>query len=666
MMKKNDDTYDINSGKHYSDMEYIRLRPRFYLGNQVYLTAVREVTDNAFDEIIKGYATTITVTFHKDGSISVLDDGRGVPAEGEREGMNGIVFFLGQPRAGSNFDNASTASAGTNGIGVSATNAISRRMDVTVWRDGKEFHQSFKEGQPGMFAGKTFDADAPFTPTSGGELTPTPTRHPNGTQVRFLLDETVEPDDELDNRNVVFRLETMCYLTPGSHVNIIVEDEELSGVESAQLGGGWGVDKVFTHLYPTLGKHAAPQIVSGETTYRSNNVDIPVKIEVGFLPTASGEVHSFVNGIYTPDGGSHHTGAIKGVCDALEERVKKLRSLPLKKGESAPQGDYFGDCAAIVISVHTPSAPYTGQDKLNTKSVPLANAVRSEVARIMGVWCAQSANTSMVTDWAKLALDSARETEALQLIKKRTKKTAATQKLGENLRMPEKLLPSQVSGAGSGAELFICEGDSAASALKAARDAKFQAIFPIRGKILNTYNMAVSKALQNKEISDIMTILGAGIGKEFNVDTMRYDRIILAADADFDGFHICSLLILLMNTLCKGAIEAGKVFVAQPPLFIVTKGKEKIYCLNDAERDRAIKKIGSGAKVSREKGLGETDSESLNDTIMNPETRILIQVKNDVNTARGYSWETFFGKDTESRKEWLSSLEGLEHDNAAF
>ncbi len=293
--------------------------------------------------------------------------------------------------------------------------------------------------------------------------------------------------------------------------------------------------------------------------------------------------------------------------------------------------------------------------------------MRAAVGNAMSTWVNQTANTSVITTWANQALTLAREDQAIKLAKERAKKTSAhTAKLGENMRMPVKLLPSRNVGPGSGAELFICEGDSAASALKAARDAEFQAIFPIRGKILNVYDMSPVRALKNQEISDIVTILGAGVGRDFDVSRMRYDRIIFAFDADQDGFHIGALLLTMCHVLFRGLIESGRVFIAQPPLFIVSKGREKIYCLNETEKRVALKKLGKGATLTREKGLGETDSASLNDTLMNPSARVLVQVKNDVHKSREYGWDTFFGKDTEARKEWLTSLEGWSQDDATF
>lgn len=672
MTKK--DIYDINSAEHISAMQYIRMRPRFYLGNSnVFNTALREVSDNAFDEIIKGYASHVTVTFHGDHSVSVLDDGRGVPAEGVRKNadgvqLNAIQFLLGQPMAGTNFSNSGTTSAGTNGVGSSATNAISRRFDVTSYRNGKEYHQSFKDGEPVVFTGDTFDPDAPATLNRGKELKGTTTSHPDGTLIRCLLDETLEPDDAIDIADLLFRLHTMCRLTDGSHLAIRKDDSPVThDVVEDTYDGPWGIIPTFHYVFDSEDTCSDPFVISGKTDYSANNTTLPVEFDIAFTPSKRPEVYSFVNGVYSPDGGSHHTSVVKALGDVLEERGAKLRGLSLKKGEEAPKAEHYVSCLSAIISVRTPSAPYTSQDKCATKSVPLANAMRTAVGNAMSTWVNQTANTSVITTWANQALTLAREDQAIKLAKERAKKTSAhAAKLGENMRMPVKLLPSRNVGPGSGAELFICEGDSAASALKAARDAEFQAIFPIRGKILNVYDMSPVRALKNQEISDIVTILGAGVGRDFDVSRMRYDRIIFAFDADQDGFHIGALLLTMCHVLFRGLIESGRVFIAQPPLFIVSKGREKIYCLNETEKRVALKKLGKGATLTREKGLGETDSASLNDTLMNPSARVLVQVKNDVHKSREYGWDTFFGKDTEARKEWLTSLEGWSQDDATF
>lgn len=659
------DTYSISSGKHYNDMEYIRLRPRFYLGGQVYNCAAREVTDNAFDEIIKGYGTTVTVTINPDHSITVLDDGRGVPAEDvdKKTGMNGIMFFMGQPRAGSNFGNEDTTSSGTNGIGVSATNAVSSRMDVTAWRGGKQYLQSFKEGIPGVFSGTEWGPDQPFKPNKGGKLIGKKSSHPNGTEVRFLLDSTVQEDDALDIEDMLFRLNTMCRLTQNSTL-ILDTTNAPKGIEHTTVtySGPWGIEPLYQYVFTDKDTIST---VSGKCTYTLNTggkqKDLPISWEIAFAPAKEPEVYSFVNGVYAPEGGSHHTSILKGLGLALEDKGSRIRGLDLKKGESAPSADDYAACVKAVISVRTPTAPYANQDKVSTRSVPMANALRASSQKQFGVWADQQSNSARVKAWSKLALTHQREVESIKITRARVQAGQKSMRLGENMRMPEKLLPSRVSGPGSGAELFICEGDSAASALKGARNSQTEAIFPIRGKIPNVYDMTAANALKNKEIAAIMTILNTSIGSNCQPEKCRYDKIIIATDSDPDGIgHIASLCIILFYRMFPGIIERGMLYIAQPPLFIVSKGKQKIYCLNENEKNKALKKLGRGATVTREKGLGETDPDSLHDTVMNPDTRILIQIKNDMKKARGFTLTTFFGAGNgDARKEWIATLDDI-------
>lgn len=638
--------YSTEDIKNIDNIDHIRLRTRVYLGQDVRDTAAREITDNAFDEIVKGYGTRVDVEINTDGSITVTDDGRGLPVD-MKDGVNGIVLTLGTAMSGSNFEDTTTA-AGTNGIGASATNAISSRMDVTVWRDSKEYNQSFREGRPGVYKGKDFDPSAEFTPKEGMKLVGKKSSHKDGTRVRFIFDETILPDDELHIDDFVMRINATARLIDKAKLSIVNHNTG----EKTDFNGPWGVESVMDYM--SGGKAKEPAVISGSATFINGGSESTVDYDIAFASNSdNNEVFAFTNGVFNPDGGSHANSAVKIIGSVLEERGSRLRSLGLKKGESSPKADDYMARSTVVVSVRSSGVSFVGQDKRAIRAIALGNALRNDSETKLKKWANSKASTDMVTAWAKEALTRAREVAGAELARERAKLESSSKRMGENMSMPEALVPCRQTGRGTGATLFIVEGKSAMSTVRSARDSKTQAIYPIRGKILNTYGMAQSKAMKNKEISDIIKIIGAGIGDNCDPSKSRYDMIVFLSDADPDGMNIQSLLTIMAKELLEPMVKEGMFFYANPPLFVVSKGREKIYCLDEGERDDAVKQLGTkGVNVTREKGLGESDADDLYDTVMNPDSRILtkpVQVESDFE----YTFDDFFGKDLERRKEWI-------------
>lgn len=662
MVKK--DSYTTDNIKNVDEIEHIRMRTRVYLGEDARDTAAREITDNAFDEITKGYGSRVDVVLNPDHSITVTDDGRGLPVD-MKDGENGIVLTLGHARSGSNFDDDTTAS-GTNGIGASATNAISSRMDVTVWRDGKEYHQQFREGRPVLFTGKDFDPQADFK-ESYGKLTGKKVKHPNGTSVRFIFDPTVLPEDSFHIDDFITRVNATARLIEGASLTVKdergdtarAEDDEQNDEStdsrdlSCEFSGPWGVSEVLRYMSveELIGDISD---VSGEVIFEKGGKESSARYRIAFVPNSStNEVFAFTNGVYNPDGGSHVTAVNRVIGEVMGEKVKSLRTLKLKKAEEKPKANDFTSRASIVIAIDSPGVSFVGQDKRAIRAVTMTNAIRKDAETPLVKWANDKGNKNIVEAWAKEALAKAREDVGAELAKERARKETSTKRMGENMSMPSGLLPCRQKGVGSGAILFIVEGESAATAVKAARDANVHAIYGIRGKILNTYNMSVPRALENNEISDIATIIGAGIGDKCDPSKSRYDAIVFLTDADPDGMNIQSLLTIMARELYPAMLEEGMFYYGNPPLFVVKNDKETIYCLDEDERDAAVKKLGKkNLRISREKGLGETTADDLYDTIMNPDSSIFTRI-GPPDDEFAYGFEEIFGKNTDDRREWI-------------
>lgn len=657
-------TADIDT---YEGMDHIRLAPSMWLGDTIRTTAAREIVDNAVDEIVRGYASTVTLLFHSDGSLEVRDDGRGLPVDFKaKENKNGIVLTLGTAMSGSNFRAEGAATAGTHGVGASGTNAISRRFDVTVFQNGKCYRQCFKEGKPGHFDSDDFDPDAPFTLAEGEKLKgqKIPPGFPeHGTWVRFFFDPTIDSDDELDREMLIFRAKMMCYLTPGMTL-VIAKD-------------GDDDDAVQTYSFADSGAHTALEQVTGQTAMIRLDGDFTFGAEnraasydLALTPADEQRHVAATNGVYTPDGGSHVDPVFKAVGEALSS--KQLRGLKRGVGEPYPSAADFAATCSMAINFRMKNARYTSQEKraLQSNRV-LSNALRKELTHKLTIWAASPANSASLTTWAERALEHARTVRKIEDVRKaaRDKRNKAGQ--GTNLSLPEKLLPCKETGRGSGAELFICEGDSALGTVKDSRYSSFQAAYPLRGKPINSYGMLLGssggagksggrKTLRsNEEYRALEAIIGCGVREACDPENSRYDRIIFATDADVDGYNISALLLQMFWDSYKPLLDEGMIYIAVPPLFIVTTDKdERIYCVTEDDRDETISELkAKGRKkieIQRCKGLGEMDPPDFRKTVMNPETRTLIQITVDEDAEGNLAVQ--FGPDAQPRRDWIDKM----------
>lgn len=654
------------------DVQHTRLRPAVNLGLDVLNTALRELVDNAVEEVADPDhgGSTVTITLHADGSVSVADDGRGLPVDSDPvTGKNGIVKTLGTARAGGKFSehaDATSTGAGLNGIGAAAAVFISARTDVTVRRAGKTYLQSFGRGYPGVFDGKDFDPDAPFTRADTQTLRGVGNRKPDahGTTVRILFDSSVVPDAGVDIAEVLLRAHAAARMSPGVH--LIVVDDGWPGEDGVPpaltepFNGPWGTDALLDLMCTAAGT-PAPEVravVEGRGEYTTGRGPTPFRWSLTAGPAEPATVAAFCNTVRTPGGGSHLTAAVRGFSEALADRASRIRDLGLAKGEAGPEPQDFAAVTALAVDTRAPDVGWDSQAKTAVSSRSLNLAMVPDVARSVTIWAANPGNTEAVSLWTKLALESARARRSAEGAKARSRAASKAKGLGTNLSLPPKLLPSRESGRGSGAELFLCEGDSALGTIKAARDATFQAAFPLKGKPPNVYGFAVSKARAKDEFDSIERILGCGVRDHCDPEQCRYDRILFASDADPDGGNINSSLISMFLDFYRPLVEAGMVYVTLPPLFVVKDGVQRVYCQDESERDTAVAEMRATSKrkveVQRNKGLGEMDADDFWNTVLDPQRRTVIRVHLDDDEHNLH--HILFGGPPEGRRAWMADV----------
>ena len=660
------------------DMEHVRIRPRVYLGDYVYTTAVREIVDNASDEVVRGYGTDVYLEFHDDGSIEVRDNGRGIPVDYDNtHKLNGIEKALANLRAGSNFGSGAGNTAGTNGMGATACNAVSVRFDVTVYRDGLMYIQQFHLGIAGEFKGNDFDPNAPFTKNPHQKLKgkKAPKGSPShGTTIRFYLDQDVVPDDELDVDEVISRLNYVARLTPGMKVTI-VRDGQTTTFE----GPDYGISEVLKFQYNTDPLFT----VEGSTSYSMTTNKITgdkrtkgLDFELSVVPATPANSLTLVNSVLTPEGGSHENFTAKALGSAAA--AKRLRTVNLNAGEDYPRAEDFAATASFALNIKTPEPPFSGQDKRKIKSTALGNALEKEVERMVTAWVVSPVNADALLTWTNLALEHARTTRKVEAARAAAKAKSGTRKQTGNLALPDKFLPCLNTGYDSGSEVHLCEGDSAAGSVEAARDSEYQACFPLRGKQINSFNTPLGPQVPsnllcnprkkgekitmrtNESFVAIERILGAGARDHCIPENCRFSRIVYSTDADPDGANISAQLMCMFYFNFRPLLEAGMVYVAVPPLFVITSNldNERYYALNELERDsirEGLEKMGAKRVfIKRCKGLGEMNEDEFFDTVMDPFHRRLRRVVIDENTLD--MLDMAFGSSPEKRRDFLDEM----------
>ncbi len=644
-LNQNNQNYSEDSIKVLEGLEAVRKRPAMYIGDvgeRGLHHLVHEVVDNSIDEALAGYAKNIIVTLHKDGSCSVEDDGRGIPVgEHPVKKKSTLEVVMCTLHAGGKFDKGSyKVSGGLHGVGVSCVNALASKLTATIYRDGLIYEQKYEKGKP------------------VSDVEQIGLSKKTGTLIRFYPDETVFKTTTFKFNKVVERLRELAFLNPNVKIKIV--DETNNKSEEFHFKGGL-VDFV-KYLDSNLNTITKPVLIGGAET-NGNGVETKVEVCFEYNTGYTENLLSYVNNINTIEGGTHVSGFRSALTRTLNSYAtsNKLLKAPLN-------GDDFREGLTAVISVMVAEPQFEGQTKTKLGNGEVEGIVRQIVNEKLSIYLDQNpAQAKKIIEKAKIAHEAriaARKSREMVRRKNALESSALPGKLADcSLRSPEDT------------ELYLVEGDSAGGSAKQGRDRRFQAILPLKGKILNVQKARITKILENEEIRTIFTAIGAGFNDDFDPDKSRYGKIILMADADVDGSHIRTLLLTLFYVYMRDLIIQGKLYIAQPPLYKIKKGKQEYYAFNDAERDEIIQRIRKdaankkgqksvaddvnegktkdGISISRFKGLGEMNPEQLWETTMNPETRTLLQVTVDNAAEASQIFEMLMGEKVEPRREFI-------------
>jgi DNA gyrase subunit B len=583
-------------------LEPVRRRPGMYIGgvgSAGLHHLVWEILDNSIDEAMNGHASNIWVTLHRDGSsITIEDDGRGIPVDkhptSKKSALEVIFTVL---HAGGKFDHGNYKTAGgLHGVGASVVNALSKELVATIRRDGAEWEQRFKQGHP-------LGAPRKVGPARG-----------SGTKIFFRPDPAIFPRVELDAAVIRERIDVASYLHKG--LKITFEDEvERTKVTFEHTEG------LLAYLKKIVTERGSKPIHDTVFTLEKQN-GLRLDLVLQWTEATDEHIRSYVNGIPTGSGGTHENGLRAGLGKAMRNFIDTHSLSP--KGVSVAAED-IREGLTGVLSVFVQEPQFQGQTKDRLNNPELVSAVDSLVRPGLEHWL--NHNSSVAEAIVARIILAARAREASRAASQEVTRKSAT---SGRLNLPGKL--SDCTGSGrSDSELFIVEGDSAGGSAKQGRDRARQAILPLRGKVLNTENASLAKVLENKELSDLVTAIGTGLGKNFDLSRLRYGKLIILADADSDGNHIATLLLTFLYRHIPQLIKEGKVFLAQPPLYRVDIGKETFWALDDGQRDAIVKKHkGANGRANPEftrfKGLGEMMPKVLWETTLNPRTRRLLRV----------------------------------------
>ncbi|MBT5002460.1 MAG: type IIA DNA topoisomerase subunit B [Tateyamaria sp.] len=602
------DNYDASSIQVLEDMEHVRLRPGMYIGgkdDRALHHMVAEIIDNSMDEAVAGHATWIEIELHESGRVTVRDNGRGIPTgphpkDPEKSALEIIFCTL---NAGGKFSgDAYETSGGLHGVGSSVVNALSDYLRVEVARNRELFAMEFSRGVPKEKL--TMIGAAP---------------NRRGTSVTFHPDPEIFGSLTLKPARLFTMARSKAYLFSGVEIRWKTEisDGETATSANFHFPGG-----LADYLKEVLGEVTTYSNVPFSGTVSFEKFNAPGKVEwaINWTPARDGFIQSYCNTVPTPEGGTHETG----FWAAILKGIKAYGELVNNKKASTITREDLTTGAGALVSCFIREPEFVGQTKDRLATVEAQRMVENSVRDHFDNWlAADTKSAGAILDFLVLRA----EERMRRRQEKETSRKTATQKL----RLPGKLTDCS-SKSRDGTELFIVEGDSAGGSAKMARDRKTQALLPLRGKILNVLGAASNKLGSNTEISDLTQALGVGLGTKFNVDDLRYDKVIIMTDADVDGAHIAALLMTFFFTQMRPMIDSGHLYLACPPLFRLTQGARRVYCIDDAERIEMLEK-GLGGKgkieVSRFKGLGEMDAKDLKDTTMNPATRKLIRVSID-------------------------------------
>ena len=626
--------YSADSIQALEGMEHVRMRPSMYIGDvgtRGLHHLVYEVVDNSIDEALAGHCDQITVIINEDNSITTKDNGRGIPVGiHKKEGVSALEVVMTKIGAGGKFDKDSyKVSGGLHGVGVSCVNALSESLKAIVHRDGKIWQQEYQRGK----------VVAPVE--SIGDTTET------GTEVTF------KPDPEIFVQTLDYNYETLSlrmrelsYLNKG--INIVIIDRRSKDdkgeyiTETFQSKDGL---KEFIHFLDETREAIIGDVIAME----GEKNGVPVEVAMIYNTSFSENLHSYVNNINTHEGGTHLSGFRRGLTTTLKKYADSSGLLDKLKFEIA--GDDFREGLTAIISVKVAEPQFEGQTKTKLGNREVTSAVSQAVSEMLENYLEENPNDAKTIVQKVILAAQARHAarKAREMVQRKTVMSGGG-------------LPGKLSDCSEQdptlCEVFLVEGDSAGGTAKQGRDRNFQAILPLRGKILNVEKAMQHKVFENEEIRNIYTALGVTIGTEedskaLNLEKLRYHKIVIMCDADVDGSHISTLILTFFFRYMKELIEAGYIYIATPPLYLVKKGQKKDYAWNDDQRDLLLQQFGSGASIQRYKGLGEMNAEQLWDTTMNPEERTLRQVTIDNGGEADRVFSMLMGDEVPPRREFI-------------
>lgn len=625
-MSVNPNTYDENQIQVLEGLEAVRKRPGMYIGS----TSARglhhlvwEVVDNSIDEALAGYCTRIDVRINPDNSITVTDNGRGIPVGVEKKTQRPAVeVVMTVLHAGGKFGGEGyKVSGGLHGVGVSVVNALSAKLVVQVKRDGLIHMQEYERGIP------QYDLKVI------GETDET------GTTITFWPDTTIFTETTVFEYDILqSRIRELAFLNKGIEINLY---DDRTGKSNTYLFEG-GIVSFVEYLNSNREPiNEVPIYIEG------NRESIQVEIALQYNDGYTENIYSYANNIHTHEGGTHESGFKSALTRVINDYAR--RSNLIKDNDSNLTGDDVREGLTAIISVKIPEPQFEGQTKTKLGNSEVRGIVESLFAEKMTDFLVE--NPAVAKRIMEKALQAARAREAARKARELTRRKSAL----EVSSLPGKLADCSTKDA-SISEMFIVEGDSAGGSAKQGRDRHFQAILPLRGKILNVEKARLDRILGNAEIRAMITALGTGIGDDFDIEKARYHKVIIMTDADVDGAHIRTLLLTFFFRYMRKIIDQGYVYIAQPPLFKIEKNKVVRYAYSEAERDRILEELGDGgskANVQRYKGLGEMNPEQLWETTMDPESRTLLQVTIDDAIEADLIFDTLMGDEVEPRKEFI-------------
>ncbi|MEW5322015.1 DNA topoisomerase (ATP-hydrolyzing) subunit B [Geobacillus thermoleovorans] len=626
MEQRVEQTYDASQIQVLEGLEAVRKRPGMYIGStgpKGLHHLVWEIVDNSIDEALAGYCTNIDVTIGKDNSITVADNGRGIPVDiHEATGRPAVEVIMTVLHAGGKFGGGGyKVSGGLHGVGASVVNALSEWLEVYVYRDGKIYYQRYERGEPCTDLQVIGETDR------------------TGTTTRFKPDpEIFTETTEFDYETLATRLRELAFLNRG--LKITLTDERVDGRKNEYVYEG-GIRSYVRHLNRTREVlHEEPIYIIGERD------GIVVEIALQYNDGYTSNIYSFVNNIHTHEGGTHESGFKMALTRIINDYARKQQIF--KENDANLTGEDVREGLTAIVSIKHPSPQFEGQTKTklgNSDARTVTDAVFSEQFETFLL-----ENPTIARKIVEKGMMAARARLAAKKARELTRRKSAL----EISNLPGKLADCS-SRDPSISELYVVEGDSAGGSAKQGRDRHFQAILPLRGKILNVEKARLDKILSNNEVRAIITALGTGIGEEFDISKARYHKVIIMTDADVDGAHIRTLLLTFFYRYMRELIEHGYIYIAQPPLYKIEQGKQVRYAYNDRQLEKILAELPDQPKptIQRYKGLGEMNPEQLWETTMNPETRTLLQVSLQDAIDADETFEILMGDKVEPRRQFI-------------